>query len=412
MTEGADNLASRPQAPVSHDPAATRPDGRVPSPELQRLRFANRALRLHLDELPIAVDEHVSADRFLSGLGFMSARHRYDCAESLIGAAFGGTVLGAMARSLFTDGLRWLWIADDPQARRRALLGDLVQERHRICDLLATKGGHCPNLARWLMPVPAVADLTGESLNWVDATPMPTDEALLDEFLTNSAVAKGQPHERARALMNVGGLRGAVLVLAHAGHGNYLGLQSSLADGGVPGHDLRADHEALFMHVAAAGAVATLFGVAAAVPDLWPAEFEPDPFLDEALRLAAEVADAARGVHRLTTSRSLSLDPKPASAPSPTGLLHPGAVMTADQVLPDNSTVEHVAAAAETFWETTRSFKFDPWRHGDPTLHEMLNLAGAHSNLEGVLATYDQPGSEVIAPFAARMLLEEAARLR
>jgi hypothetical protein len=364
-----------------------------------------------MDGLPIPVDEHVSAERFLSGLAFISARNRYDCAESLIGAAFGGTVLGAMARSLFTDGLRWLWIADDPQARRRALLGDLLQERHRICDLLATTGGHCPNLARWLMPVPAVADLTGESLNWVDAPSMPTDDALLDEFLTNSAVVTGLQHERARALLNVGGLRGAVLVLAHAGHGNYLGLQSSLADDGIPGHDLRADHEALFMHVAAAGAAATLFGVAAAVPDLWPTEVEPEPFLDEALRLATEVADAARGVHKLTTSRSLSFDAKPASATPPTGLLHPGAVMTADQVLPDGSTVVHVAAAAETFWETARSFKFDPWRHGNLTLHEILNLAGAHSNLEGVLATYNRPGSKVIAPFAARMLLEEAARL-
>ena len=31
--------------------------------------------------------------------------------------------------------------------------------------------------------------------------------------------------------------------------------------------------------------------------------------------------------------------------------------------------------------------------------------------LDAVMATYDQPGSEVIAVFAARMLLEESARL-
>ena len=51
------------------------------------------------------------------------------------------------------------------------------------------------------------------------------------------------------------------------------------------------------------------------------------------------------------------------------------------------------------------------WANGDPTLHEVLTFAGAHSNLQTVISTYDQRGSGVIAVFAARMLLEEAARL-
>src|SRR4051794_20642212 len=88
----------------------TRPDGRMPSPELLDLRRATRALRLHLDELPIDFDERLSGDRFLAGFAFMSGRQRFDCADSMIGAGFGGTVLGALARSLFVDGLRWLWI--------------------------------------------------------------------------------------------------------------------------------------------------------------------------------------------------------------------------------------------------------------------------------------------------------------
>jgi len=62
-------------------------------------------------------------------------------------------------------------------------------------------------------------------------------------------------------------LRGTVMVLAHAGHGNYLGLQSCLADDGVAGHDLRADHEALFMQTAAIGTILTLLGSAAAVSE-------------------------------------------------------------------------------------------------------------------------------------------------
>lgn len=58
-----------------------RPDGRVATSETLRLRAATRALRLHLDELPIAYDLGVTGDRFLAGLAFMSARQRYDCAE-------------------------------------------------------------------------------------------------------------------------------------------------------------------------------------------------------------------------------------------------------------------------------------------------------------------------------------------
>lgn len=76
----------------------TRPDGRTPSPELIELRKATRALRLHLDELPIDFNEELTGDRFFAGLAFMSGRQRYDCAESMIGAGFGGTVLGALAR--------------------------------------------------------------------------------------------------------------------------------------------------------------------------------------------------------------------------------------------------------------------------------------------------------------------------
>lgn len=117
-----------------------RPDGRDASPETLRLRRATRALRLHLDELPIVYDLDVSGDRFLSGLSFMSARHRYGCSESMIGAGFGGTVIGSIARSLFVDGLRWLWIDEEPE-RRRSLLGALLHERHRLCELIEDTWG-------------------------------------------------------------------------------------------------------------------------------------------------------------------------------------------------------------------------------------------------------------------------------
>jgi len=103
----------RPRRPRGSGPSRVsngdemRPDGRAPTPETHKLRVTTRALRYHLDTLPIEYDLDVSSDRFLAGLAFMFARQRYDCADSLIGAGFGGTVLGSIARSLFVDGLRW-----------------------------------------------------------------------------------------------------------------------------------------------------------------------------------------------------------------------------------------------------------------------------------------------------------------
>lgn len=403
-----------------NDGSEARPDGRSATEETRRLRVATRALRNHLDDLPIDYDLDVSGDRFLAGLAVMSARQRYDCADSMIGAGFGGTVIGAIARSLFVDGLRWLWIGDQPE-RRRCLLGDLLAERDRLCRLLKESETSCPILVRWLMPLPDVADLTGQSLTWLDAQSMPSEDELLDDFLSRwctitPASADGEHAPllaRARTLLNMAGLRGAVLVLAHAGHGNFLGLQSSLTEHGTTGHDLRPDHEALFMQIAAVGVTATLLGAAAAIPERWPTDVDRGPFLDKAVELAEAVAAAAVSVHKLVGSR---LAPRPHKAtkmraPGAPTILLPGAVVDSDELLPEINSVDAVVEAAEAYFELATSVGFNLWEYGAPTLHTALGYAGGHSHLETVISTYDQPGSGVTAVFAARMLLEEAARL-
>lgn len=397
-----------------------RPDGRTTTPETRQLRSATRALRYHLDTLPIDCREDVPGDRFLAGLAFMFARQRYDCAESMIGAGFGGTVLGSMARSLFVDGLRWLWIGDQPD-RRRSLLGDLLKERNGVCVKLEETDSSCPILSRWLMPLPDVADLTGQSLTWLDAPSMPSEDELLDDFLVKSAIdpsstqAEGKHAallRSARALLDPAGLHGAVMVLAHAGHGNYLGLQSSLTDDGAAGHDLRADHEALFMQVAAVGVTATLLGTAASIPELWPPDVEREPFIERAVKLAADVTSAAGSIHRLSAARPTPQQPKKKRSPRhDTVILRPHAVLSTEDLLPDVNSAGGVIAVAKLYYKAARRVLVRPWDYGPPTLHSILAYGGGHSNLEAVMATYDQPGSAIISVFAARMLLEEAARL-
>jgi hypothetical protein len=398
----------------------SRPDGRAAGPETQRLRVATRALRFHLDALPIDYHLEGTPDRFVAGMAFMFARQRYDLADSMIGASFGGTVLGSIARSLFVDGLRWMWMGQDPE-RCRNLLGDLLAERNRICVLIEDTGASCPVLARWLMPLPDVADLTGESMTWLDAKPMPDENQLIEHFLreadrSNASMPPDTTRipfeERTRELFNMAGLRGAVMVLAHAGHGNYLGLQSSLAEDGVPGHDLRPAHEALFMQVAAAGATATLLGSAAATPGSWPVDVDRGPFLQRAVELSTDVAEAAVALHKLGTRSRVASRATRVPHASKTVILRPGTILRADDLLPDVNSADHVIAAAERYYEVARSITIDPWAHGQPSLHDALTYGGGLSGLESVMATYDKQGSAVISIFAARMLLEEAARLR
>lgn len=397
-----------------------RPDGRTPSPETIRLRMATRALRYHLDTLPLEIDPNSTGEQFLTTLAIMSARHRYDCADSMIGASFGGTVLGSIARSVFIDGLRWLWIARQPE-RQRFLLGDLLEERNRLCILLEQTGASCPIMARWFMPVPDVADLSGESLSWLDVSSIPTEDELLDDFLNRSDSSELSPRRasehatllrRARGLLDIAGLRGAVMILAHAGHGNHLGMQSSLTDDGGAGYDLRADHEALFMQVAAVGVTATMLGAAAVAPQLLASDHERDPVLRRAVDLAEEVTTAAAPIHRLGAARRSTTQTKKRNGPPRKAtLLRPSAILTADDLLPDINTADLVAAAAVEYYELAGSVLIRPWDYGDTSLHSMLTYGGGHSHLQTVMETYDQPGSAVIAVFAARMLLEESARM-
>jgi hypothetical protein len=70
-----------------------------------------------------------------------------------------------------------------------------------------------------------------------------------------------------------------------------------------------------------------------------------------------------------------------------------------------------VIAEAETYVELARSLQVKLGEHGGSPLHAIVAFGGAHSGLQTVISTYDKPGSAVIGVFAARMLLEEAARM-
>ena len=393
------------------DPLSIRPDGRQPPLEVLSLREKTRALRVHLDDLPIDFNLDVRPEHFLAGLAFMSARQRYSCAESLIGAGFGGTALGSISRSLFVNALRWLWIGADAE-RLTMLNGDLLHERSGLCDVLEREHCTCPKLRAWLEPLSGIMPLTSPTES--PSLAMPAEGSLLANLVNQPArdptVAGDSLMQRAAELMGGAELRGAALVLAHAGHGNYLGLQSSLAEDSAIGHDLRFDHEALFMQVAGAGVVASTVASSSIAEHWWPDEVPRIPYLERALDLAKELSDAALLVHRLATrSRSApavairAVEPV-AFTPNPTSTIKPP-VAWGQSPYPSA-----LMAAAEEYYEAVRSWSFDPWVRTEQTLHSILSWTGALSNLESVFATYDQPGAGIISPFAARALLEEAAR--
>ncbi|WP_328674931.1 hypothetical protein [Streptomyces sp. NBC_00343] len=401
-----------------HTADGRRPDGREADPATVRLRAAARALRLHLDGLPAVFHFDGADDQFLAESVFPFARWRYACADSLLGSGMGGTVVGALARSLFDDGLRWQWISQDPAERRAALVGSMLEERNRICGYLADHDASCPNLARWFVPLSGVTDLTGASLAALSAPSLPDEQELLDLFLASPApplpptVVGGSVEDlldAARGMLTMSGLRGAVMVLGHAGHGNLLGLQSSVAADGVPGHDLRADHEALFVHVAAVGVTVTLLGVSAAVPECWPPEVDQAGFLGQAMRLTEAVVAAAGAVHGLGDPKAVSRAPAKVRTRPQQLRLRPEVLVASGSLLPDIADAGRVVAAAEEYDAFLSSWHTSPWAHGNPKLASVLAYAGAHSTFATVMATYDQHAA-VTAVFGARMLLEEAAR--
>lgn len=398
-----------------------RPDARVASPATLQLRAATRALRLHLDELPVDYSEAVPPDRFLTGLAFMFARNRYACAESMIGSGFGGTVIGAIARSNLTEGLRWLWVAQAPGARRRCVLGDLLAERSRVATLLDP---HCATFTRWLMPVPPVADLTGASRTWLDASSIPDEDTLLDELFSGTVTAppEGLEDELARLLnqahgmLDLAGLRGAAMVLAHAGHGNYLGQRSALTEDGSPGFDVRADHEALYMHTAAVGAYCVLVGSVVAALDAWPTDVDRADFLNMANLLTTEVAAAATDIHGLAAKTKLGgRKPKPPMAQLPSHV-HGSVIVQNEGVEADYLDIDdRLALTFQLFENYVSIVKESPEITNLPpdgvALHSFLTYGAALSNLTTVHTTYDQPGGSIMSVFAGRALLEEAARL-
>jgi hypothetical protein len=398
-----------------------RPDARPASAGTLRLRAATRALRLHLDELPVDYCETVPPDRFLTGLAFMFARNRYACAESMIGSGFGGTVIGAIARSILTEGLRWIWVAQAPAARRRCFLGDLLAERSRVATLLDP---NCPTLIRWLMPIPPVADLTGASRTWLDASSIPDENTLLNELFSGVATALEEALDdelaellnQAHGMLDIAGLRGAAMVLAHAGHGNYLGQRSTLTEDGALGFDVRADHEALFMHTAAVGAYCVLIGSVVAAPDIWPTDVDRADFLATASVLTTEVAAAATAIHGLAANtKPGGRTPRPSRA-QPPSLLHGLAVVQNEQVEADYLDIEdRLSLTFQLFENYVSIVKESPEIANLPSdgvaLHTFLTYGAALSNLETVHTTYDQPGGRLMAVFAGRAVLEEAARL-
>ncbi|WP_143231709.1 hypothetical protein [Agromyces cerinus] len=398
-----------------------RPDGRIAPGDVARLRNATRALRLHIDELPIDYRLGALPQRFLTGLAFASARQRFDCVESLIGAGFGGTAMGAMSRGLLVDALKWWWIASDAP-REAGLLAELLRERDGICETLGSTGSTCGALNRWLQPLPNIAGLTGQAQGWARLEPLPSDNDLLAEYLEGrlNPVVSARPQsqqlmERMHELLSSAELYGTTMILAHSGHGNYLGLLSSVAEAGGVGFDLRFDHEALFMQAAAIGVVGTLVG--SSVPDgvWWPQEVPKAAFINTALDLAHNVSTAATAVHKLVgrpNSRATG-GRKRSTASRRNGPFAPDprATPKTSALLPDVASVEPVWDAVQEYAELVGRFKVDPWAPNQ-TFHAVLSYGAAISNFQSLLTVNNQPGASIILPFVARLMLEEAARTR
>jgi hypothetical protein len=271
------------------------------------------------------------------------------------------------------------------------------------------------------MPLPDIADLSGASHKWVDADPLPSDDSLLEEFMASEDTENTLDSDGhlihswrtpARRLMRVSGLRGAAMILAHAGHGNYLGAQSSLTLDGAPGHDLREDHEALFMQSGAIGVTVTLLCIASSFPEMWPVDVDRQQYLSTAVSLAGHVAAAAVKVHGLAPTKTVnSRGTKRSSRQAKTTLIRPTAAKVAASDGLARYPVGPLVEAVEDYAAIVEGIDFSPWGQGDESaLPVVMALTAAYSNWQTVFSTFSAPGNAMIAAFAARNLLEESAR--
>ncbi len=163
------------------------------------------------------------------------------------------------------------------------------------------------------------------------------------------------------------------------------------------------------MHTAAVGVTVTLLGVCAAAPESWPEEVDQKTFLEEALRLTREVADAATSLHGLGAASAPTGKQKIRFTTTRSEFLRGSVVVGVEDLLPDINDAGPVVAAAELYEQHVRSWHTSPY-FGNPKLASVLAYLGGHSFFETVMSMIDN--APVAAVFAARMLLEEAARLR
>lgn len=88
---------------------------------------------------------------------------------------------------------------------------------------------------------------------------------------------------------------------------------------------------------------------------------------------------------------------------------HAAATPTTRSLLPDVASTDEVWRTAEQFFSLLENLTVNPWAEGQP-FHAVLSYGAAISNLQTIFATSAQPGAQIVLPFVARMMLEEAGR--
>jgi hypothetical protein len=170
------------------------------------------------------------------------------------------------------------------------------------------------------------------------------------------------------------------------------------------------------MHAAAVGVYCVLVGSSVSAPDAWPHDVDRAEFLATAGTLTAKVAAAAAPIHGLAAkTRSRGGVAKSRRTQSPSLVLGSSVVENGDVRAEYLDVEDRLAVLRLAFESYVRRVKASseittPPPDGTP-LHAVLTYGAALSNLETVFSTYDQPGAGILSVFAARALLEEAARL-
>jgi len=358
-------------------------------------------------QLDLPFDQRAPLDRFLGTAAATASGSHLLTVDHLLREGVCGLQAAATARAMLDDALLWAWVAEDRDRREHVLGAAAVEEWDRLVAAAASGCGIGPMCVDRWRPT-SLAEL--ERFRNPGSIP--------DASTLAARISDGSTAEAAASLLRFGGLEVAVAVLAECGHFNrFAALYAPIPflPSAHPGEDpfdvggrLVGEVHALVAQVAALSFAAVCLATAGLHPGplLHPASVELP--LEEIVDTAMDVCDSAAMIHGLgVPTRPVGVRVRRGSPPGRSGSVR----LTIDRPTPSERTaMDAVRSAGYRMFDTV--YDSAPAIN---VVHPVSRLRCVvlplyASTMWAFRTVAHESNVTAVAAFAARQLVEEAAR--